>query len=117
MTYFADRTFVLTYSQNNDIEKLEDVLNKVTIIDNKGNKSHNWFKDNKGITPLHAAVSKGNKECVSLLMKYNAAQIVNEKEIITGKTCLHNAAAKGYSEIMKMVYLILIIYKSYIKIL
>jgi len=103
MTYFADRTFVLNYSKDNDIENLREVLDRVTLIDNDGQRSHNWFQDKEGYTALHAAVNKGHTECVKLLLEYNAAQIIDEKEFITGKTCLHMASAKGYSDILKLL--------------
>ena len=103
MTYFADRTFVLNYSQDNDIENLREVLDRVTLIDSDGERSHNWFKDKDGYTALMVAVNRGHIECVKLLLEYNAAQIIDEKEVVTGKTCCHMASAKGYNEILKLI--------------
>lgn len=55
------------------------------------------YRGKNGITPLMAAVSKGNFECVTMLIKSGAD--VNAKDDLLGETPLIIAALHGHSDI------------------
>ena len=56
MSYFADRTSVITYSISNELDKLRDVLKRITVINNDNgdhdNLEHNWYRDQDGFTGI-----------------------------------------------------------------
>ena len=70
----------------------------VTAILSKKGARLNVKETTFGMTALHVAASKGNKEIVELLLTRGAD--IEAKED-TGRTALHTAAFRGYMEIVK----------------
>ena len=58
------------------------------------------FAYHNGITPLHAAAARGNKETVNILLKYAAEAGLQASD---GGTALHCASEFGHSDIVKLL--------------
>ena len=72
----------------------------VTAILSKKGARLNVKETTFGMTALHVAASKGNKEIVELLLTRGADIEARED---TGRTALHTAAFRGYMEIVKFL--------------
>lgn len=56
----------------------------------------------EGKTPLHEAVERGHWECVWLLLKHEADPNVEDEYRVTPLLTVHNVAAQGDEEKLKV---------------